>query len=63
MKTGFLAALESAFPASNCTRAVSAATVIGLPPGIRAYGNDALVYYIPGEGFSGRKSAVSFSAA
>ena len=25
-------------------------TVIGLPPGIRAYGNDALVYYIPGEG-------------
>jgi ribose/xylose/arabinose/galactoside ABC-type transport system permease subunit len=25
-------------------------TVIGLPAGIRAYGNDALVYYIPGEG-------------
>jgi ribose/xylose/arabinose/galactoside ABC-type transport system permease subunit len=25
-------------------------TVIGLPPGIRAYGNDALLYYIPGEG-------------
>jgi len=25
-------------------------TVIGLPPGIRAYGNDALVYYIPGQG-------------
>jgi ribose transport system permease protein len=25
-------------------------TVIGLPPGIRAYGNDALLYYIRGEG-------------
>jgi len=25
-------------------------TVIGLPAGIRAYGNDALLYYIPGEG-------------
>ncbi|MGO8798281.1 MAG: ABC transporter permease [Roseiarcus sp.] len=25
-------------------------TVIGLPAGIRAYGNDALIYYIPGEG-------------
>ncbi len=25
-------------------------TVIGLPPGIRAYGNDALLYYIPGQG-------------
>jgi ribose/xylose/arabinose/galactoside ABC-type transport system permease subunit len=25
-------------------------TVIGLPSGIRAYGNDALLYYIPGEG-------------
>jgi ribose/xylose/arabinose/galactoside ABC-type transport system permease subunit len=25
-------------------------TVIGLPPGIRAYGNDALLYYISGEG-------------
>jgi ribose/xylose/arabinose/galactoside ABC-type transport system permease subunit len=25
-------------------------TVIGLPPGIRAYGNDALVYFIHGEG-------------
>lgn len=25
-------------------------TVIGLPPGIRAYGNDALFYYIRGEG-------------
>jgi ribose transport system permease protein len=25
-------------------------TVIGLPAGVRAYGNDALVYYIPGDG-------------
>jgi ribose/xylose/arabinose/galactoside ABC-type transport system permease subunit len=25
-------------------------TVIGLPAGVRAYGNDALLYYIPGEG-------------
>jgi ribose transport system permease protein len=25
-------------------------TVIGLPSGIRAYGNDALLYYIPGQG-------------
>jgi ribose/xylose/arabinose/galactoside ABC-type transport system permease subunit len=25
-------------------------TVIGLPSGIRAYGNDALLYYIPGDG-------------
>jgi ribose transport system permease protein len=25
-------------------------TVIGLPPGIRAYGNDALLYYLRGEG-------------
>src|SRR5262249_44465666 len=25
-------------------------TVIGLPPGIRDYGNDALIYYIRGEG-------------
>ena len=25
-------------------------TVIGLPDGIRAYGNDALIYYISGEG-------------
>ncbi len=25
-------------------------TVIGLPPGIRAYGNDALLYYIRGDG-------------
>ena len=25
-------------------------TVIGLPADLRAYGNDALVYYIPGEG-------------
>jgi predicted ABC-type sugar transport system permease subunit len=25
-------------------------TVIGLPPGIRNYGNDALIYYIRGEG-------------
>src|SRR5262245_27629120 len=25
-------------------------TVIGLPPGVRAYGNDALIYYIRGEG-------------
>jgi ribose/xylose/arabinose/galactoside ABC-type transport system permease subunit len=25
-------------------------TVIGLPAGIRAYGNDALIYYIPGAG-------------
>ena len=25
-------------------------TVIGLPAGIRAYGNNALIYYIPGEG-------------
>ena len=25
-------------------------TVIGLPAGIRAYGNDALLYYIRGEG-------------
>ena len=25
-------------------------TVIGLPAGIRAYGNDALIYYISGQG-------------
>ena len=43
-------------------------TVIGLPAGVRAYGNDALIYYISGEGggsifFIGQMSAATSCAA
>ena len=47
----FIVTLGSSFVARGVSLLLSEnTTVIGLPAGIRSYGNDALIYYIRGEG-------------
>ena len=47
----FIVTLGSAFIVRGVSLLMSEnTTVIGLPPGIRDYGNNALLYYLRGEG-------------